>query len=222
MPEIEKIRVKREERDRNDDNEIPDKASPFHNPQHAKKLAEISAQRGALDKPYYDKLEIPYKEPVAPTGGGGLGNPSKPKDNPSPSGGRPLNSKDTTKRATKTVKPRSRAEIALWAVSAQKEIADTLTPFILSYFNKKNLRELTNEEVRQFDDLKLSVLANIKPFEQLNSETIQEALQDNKTYSQEFSSLVKTSVEEFISEYNEKPNFEQMKHIYAFCFSELI
>jgi len=222
MPEIEKIRVKREEKDRNENNEIPDKASPFHNPQHAKKIAEISAQRGALDKPYYDKLEIPYKEPVAPVGGGGLGNPAKPKDNPSPSGGRPLNSKDTTKRVTKTVKPRSRAEIALWAVSAQKEIADILNPFILSYFNKKNLRELTNEEIRQFDNLKLSVLANIEPFEEIGPEAIQETLQSNKTYSKEFSSLVKVSVEDFISENNEKPNFEQMKHIYAFCYSELI
>ena len=221
MPEIEKIRVKREEKARGDNNDMPDKASPFHSPQHAKKIAEISAQRGALDKSYYDKLEIPYKEPPIPQSGGGGGNPAKPKDNPSPSGGRPLNSKDSTKRATKVVKPRSRADIALWAVSAQKQIADILNPFILKHFNKKTLRALTNEEFKQYEDLKLSALANIIPFTKIDPEVVYEAVNQNKTYSQEFAQMTEEKIKEFIDDNNEKPNLEQMKHIYAYCYAEL-
>lgn len=222
MPEIEKIRVKREEKDRNENNGVPDKASPFHSPQHAKKIAEISAQRGALDKPYYEKLDIPYKEPVAPVGAGGVGNSAKPKKNPSPSGGRPLNTKDTTKRATKVVQPRSRAEVALWALSAQKEISELLNPFILSHFNKKNLRALTNEEVKQFDDLKLSILTNLDPFIKIDAQCVYDAIESNKTYSKQFSELLKAKIEEFTADNNEKPNTEQMKHIYAYCYAELI
>lgn len=223
IPEIEKIRVKREEKSRNDDNEIPDKASPFHSPQHAKKIAEIAAQRGALDTPYYDKLEIPYKEPVAPVGAGGGGNPAKPKANPSPSGGRPLNSKDSTKRAQKRVLPRSSAEVTVWAIAAQKEIADILNPFALSHFNKKDLRALTNEENKQIEDLKLSVLVNLEPCIAISPEAIFESINTNKTYSTEFINAVNEKVEKFILDHNgEKPNFEQMKHIYAICYAELI
>jgi hypothetical protein len=222
MPEIEKIRVKREEKARNEDNAIPDKASPFHSPQHAKKIAEISAQRGALDKPYYDKLEIPYKEPAGPLGAGGLGNPAKPKDNPSPFGGRPLNSKDSTKRAQKRVLPRSSAEIAVWAIAAQKEISDVLNPFALAHFNKKDLRALTNDEVKQIEDLKLSVLVNLEPCSSITPEAIFNSINSQKTYSSEFINTVNEKVEEFMLEHSEKPNLEQMKHIYAMCYAELV
>lgn len=220
MPEIEKIRVKREEKERNENNDIPDKASPFHSPEHTKKLVEISAQRGALDKPYYENKNIPYKEPPVPKAGG-VGNKAKPKKNPSPSGGRPLSSKDKSKRKTKVVKPRSKAEVALWAVEAQKTIGEMLNPFILQNYNKKNLRSLTNKEVAEYEDLKLKVLASLSPCSKITQESVQSALVADTTYSQDFIKMVSNKVEDFASEYGEKPNLEQMKHIYAFCYSEL-
>lgn len=220
MPEIEKIRVKREEKERNENNDIPDKASPFHSPEHTKKLVEISAQRGALDKPYYENKNIPYKEPPVPKAGG-VGNKAKPKKNPSPSGGRPLSSKDKSKRKTKVVKPRSKAEVALWAVEAQKTIGEMLNPFILQNYNKKNLRSLTNKEVAEYEDLKLKVLASLSPCSKITQESVQSALVADTTYSQDFMKMVSDKVEDFASEYGEKPNLEQMKHIYAFCYSEL-
>lgn len=220
IPEIEKIRVKREEKERNENNDIPDKASPFHSPEHTKKLAEISAQRGALDKPYYENKNIPYKEPPLPKAGG-VGNKAKPKKNPSPSGGRPLSSKDKTKRKTKVVKPRSKAEVALWAVEAQKTIAEVLNPFILQNYEKKNLRSLTNKQVAEYEDLKLRVLASLEPCQKITPEIIQAALTANTTYSQDFMDMVNNKVEDFATDSGEKPNLEQMKHIYAFCYAEL-
>lgn len=219
IPDIEKIRVKREEKERKDIN-FPDKASPFHSPEHRNKIIEISAQRGALDKPYYEEMEIPYKEPpvAAP---GGVGSKAKPKKNPSPMGGRPKNTKDSTKRATKTVRPKTKAEVALWAVEAQKSIAEILTPFFLDKFQKKNMRSLTNEEVEMSEKFKLSVLASLTPNQKVTAESVFEAIQSNKTYSKEFSELIVKKVDDFISQNNSKPNFEQLKHIYAACYAEL-
>jgi hypothetical protein len=48
IPEIEKIRIRREERDRKSES-MPQKAGPYHNPQHKNDLEKIALQKGEIE-----------------------------------------------------------------------------------------------------------------------------------------------------------------------------
>ena len=53
MPNIEKIRVRREEKERENDMLSPNKAGPYHNPQHKEDIAKIALSKDALDNKEY-------------------------------------------------------------------------------------------------------------------------------------------------------------------------
>jgi hypothetical protein len=135
IPEIEKIRIRREEKDRQVES-IPQKASPYHNPQHRNDLEKIALQKDNMSPE--DLGLVPSTE----TGGHPLTNPNdrrsdekiqdkkeeiqdkqddrdqkkldqkvdkQEKDfNPTgrPEDGRPKNSRDKQKRKQREVKPR--------------------------------------------------------------------------------------------------------------------
>lgn len=80
-----------------------------------------------------------------------------------PGQGRPKNSKDSKQRK-RTVKPRTSAQLQLWAAEMQERITALVIPEYLKTVAKKNLRQLTSEE---FDDLELrkfATLANLDAF----------------------------------------------------------
>ena len=58
IPNIEKVRVRREERDRRSDN-MPDKASPYHNPQHRDDIAKIALNKDMLSDDYLSDMGLP-------------------------------------------------------------------------------------------------------------------------------------------------------------------
>ena len=133
IPEIEKIRIRREEKDRKVES-MPQKASPYHNPQHRNDLEKIALTKDSISPE--DLGIVPSEE----TGNHPLTNPEdrrsdneieKKKDeiqskqekreenkfdkqdkkefNPKgrPEDGRPKNSRDKQKRKQKEVKPKS-------------------------------------------------------------------------------------------------------------------
>ena len=53
LPGIERIRVRREERERSNDKNAPKKAGPYHNPQHKDDIAKISLTKDVLDSDEY-------------------------------------------------------------------------------------------------------------------------------------------------------------------------
>ena len=53
IPSIEKVRVKREVRDRDTEAFTPQKASPYHNPQHAHDVAKIGITKDLVDNEQY-------------------------------------------------------------------------------------------------------------------------------------------------------------------------
>lgn len=84
-----------------------------------------------------------------------------------PGQGRPKNSKDSKQR-TRTVKPRTSAQLQLWAAEMQERITALVIPEYLKIVAKKNLRQLTSEE---FDDLELrkfATLANLDAFTEVS------------------------------------------------------
>ncbi len=88
----------------------------------------------------------------------------KPKGTPGQ--GRPRGAKDQGKRKQRTV------STVMWAKSAQKKIADILTPLYLDRCKKKNMRGLTTAQADSFEEIKFRVLCGFRPFEPLEDERI--------------------------------------------------
>ena len=222
MPGIEKVRVRREEKDRKDD-VLPDKASPYHNPQHRNDIAKIALTKDMLGDEYLDDMGLPVSDD-APEPQQTENTPEQ-KDNNEPVNppGRPFLSRDTTKRKQKRVLPKSGSPTAsiLWAVQAQDKIADILSPIALSHFNKKNMRSLSKAEMSQVDYLKLCILTGMKPYMDITPDMVKELLDSGSQPSQAFSNMVRIEVKSFKSSNNRTPNSSELKYINASVFTSM-
>ena len=225
MPDIEKIRIRREEQTRRSDSVSPKKASPYHNPNIRNDVAKILVTKDGVDDEFYEDLDIPKIDiPVpAPKPFGGGGQPLEKKSvEGNPQGGRPLNTKDKIKRKTKEVKPKSsEATAILWAYNIQKAIADEVTPMMLDFYKKKNVRSLTRAEFDQLEYLKLCLLTNIEPFTELSPEIIKDLIENKSKPSQEFLNEVGDEIDSFVYSNSRKPTVDEMKYIYASVFVDL-
>lgn len=219
MPSMEKVRVRREEKDRRDD-VLPDKASPYHNPQHREDIAKIALTKDILADEYLDDMGIPVsekrqelKEPTPSP------NNKDKEDQQLPINpvGRPDFSKDSVKRKQKRVLPKSGTPTAavLWAVSAQDQISEILSPIALAHFNKKNMRSLSKAEMSQVDYLKLCILSGIKPFMEITPELVKELVDSGSQPSLAFKNAVEDEIESFKSHNSRLPNSSEMKYINA-------
>ena len=151
----------------------------------------------------------PAPKPSAP----GLPQKAAPKKVESPQGGRPLLKKDTTKRATKRVLPKSGEAAALWALSAQRTIANYLNPIAMQHFSKKNMRSLTKAELDQLEYLKLCVLSGLEPFKSV----LDKKLKPSKAFLE----LIEESKNDFVSTQKRKPTVDDLKYIYATSYAQL-
>ena len=233
IPNIEKIRVRREERTRVSDALAPKKAGPYHNPQHKEDVAKIALTKDVLDTDIYlNDLGLPPSEvqqidETQRTDSPPKGPPQEkksPEHPDNPDGGRPQRSRDTQKRKQKRVLPRSSDRVmatTLWAHEAQKTIADLVTPMALDHFQKKNIRSLTKSEFDQLEYLKLCLLTGMKPFMEIDADTVNSLINQNTKPSEPFNTLVNDTVLDFTSRQNRKPTVDEMRFIYASTFSEL-
>jgi len=223
MPEIEKTRIRREEQARRNDSVTPQKASPYHNPNLRNDVAKILVTKDGVDNSFYEELELPKQDIPLPTPVAGKGIPSAPKaPEGNPQGGRPNNAKDVVKRKQKRVLPKSGESTAvLWAFNAQKTIAETVTPMMLDYYNKKNVRSLTKAEFDQLEYLKLCLLTGLEPFMELTPEIIKELIEANHKPTVAFISKVDDEITNFVYINNRKPTVDEMKYIYATVYTEI-
>lgn len=169
IPQIEKIRLKREIKDRDND-AYPDKAGPFHNANHKKDLEKIQKQ-GDINMKIRDKQQ------------------KQQKDN-----GRPPLKQDEGPRKQRTEQPRSKpgvAELFMWASNAWDHISATISHAYISSSNKKNLRQLTKADVQTLESLKLDVFTNLEPFEAVTDELIVSSLSKNIKTSKSFLETLK-------------------------------
>ncbi len=184
--ELETIRMKREQRQR-DDGSLPRKAGPWNNPEQHEALEKIALQTGQVT-PNQVGLELEPKKsgekllmdvaatPTAPIGGKNKGVPGQ---------GRPKSKKDSTKRKTKRVLPRSKAgqiKVGNWAKKAQAQIADIIDPVWLETTGKKNMRSLSESEFAQAETLKFAILAQLDLLSGVTEQTIM-ALATDKNLS---------------------------------------
>ena len=225
IPSIERVRVRREERERVNDISAPKKASPYHNPQHKNDVAKIALTKDALDKDEYleslglppNSTEEPVKEEIK----------KLPLDTentePVNENGRPKFSRDTQKRKEKRVLPRSSDATAktLWAMDAQSKISDIVSPIALAHFDKKNVRSLNKAEVDQLEHLKLCILTGMQPFMEIDESIVKQLIDNKSKPSQAFYDLAQAKKQDFINSNQRDPNTSEMRYIYSATFGEM-
>ncbi len=228
LPSIEKVRVKREERERDSEAYAPKKASPYHNPQHSNDIAKIALTKDLVDtKEYLEKQNIPHKQEEE------VDVKVEEKNQPAPResgdkivdlGGRPMFSKDTQKRKQKRVLPRSSDTTlaVLWAMEAQSKISEILSPIALAHFNKKNMRSLSKSELDQVEYLKLCIMSGMQPFMEIDDEVVKNLIDSIKNPSKAFVSSIESKKEDFVGMNNRSPNSNEMKFIYSQSFAETV
>lgn len=226
MPEIERLRVRREEQARRTDIGTPFKSSPYHNPNVRNDVAKVLVTKdGLADEYYHDELDLPKRKiptpPAAKPPGFGGGNPNldTPKATPAPQGGRPSGQKDSIKRKTKTI---GETAAKLWAYDIQKSIAEQVTPMMLEFYGKKNVRSFTKAEFDQLEYFKLCLLTNMEPFIELTPEIIKEMIERNGKPTAEFLQKVDAEVNDFVYVHTRKPTVDEMKYIYASVYVDLL
>jgi len=167
VPSVEKMRLKREDKAR-DKESLPEKASPFHNPNHNQDLEKIDKQ-GEISEKIADKKE--KNKPVNPNG-------------------RPPGKVDEGPRKKRVDTPKSKpgvAEFIVWTNQAFDKISATLNTAYLGIHKKKNMRGLTKSQVKELERLKLHVLLNTSAMTKISEEQISEIVCSNKRMPKDFS-----------------------------------
>lgn len=160
VPSVEKMRLKREDKARDTD-KLPEKASPFHNPNKDIEIEKMEKQGEINEK----ATRIKERE--------------KPK-NPA---GRPPGSIDEVVRKKRVETPKSKpgvAELITWANDTFDIISETTANAYLGVLNKKNMRALNKSECEELENLKLHVLSNIEPLSVVSVADIQKVIGSTK------------------------------------------
>jgi hypothetical protein len=180
-PDMEKTRLNKESRDR-EGKRMVKKAGPWFDPQVENALKKIALQGGSVapsqvgleleKKKSGEKTALELKQPSVSAPSTKLAKDSPESLPGSPGQGRPKNSKDTEKRKTKVFKPQTGAKLLLWASEVQDKISQIINPTLLEFYNKKNLRSLSNEEIKEIDLIKTKILFTLDPLSTISSDKI--------------------------------------------------
>ena len=195
-PEMEKIRLNRENRERESNRMVP-KAGPWYDPMFEESLMKTALQIGlatpsqvGLDlqkKKAGEKTILEMKTPPMQT-------PNSVKDSSEslkgiPQQGRPKNSKDSNQRKTRKFTPQTGARLQIWADSAQDQISDIMNPILLDFYNKKNMRSLSNNQYDEIEQTKTKLFLSAQPFKQIDDQYITETLDFLKTNSAQINKI---------------------------------
>jgi hypothetical protein len=205
-PELEKLRLVREQAERLDGTTV-DKAGPWFNPEKTFDLIKIALQRGFITpKQSGISIEEEFDEPPFNIQMKGKITTDKNKNGVSGQG-RPKNSKDQTKRKQRKPEIRTTADETAWFITkmtwakqAQKHLEDILNPAILHIFNKKNARQLSDAESKEGEIIKFAALAQIPIFSTIDAKMVYSLIREDKLsipveFNNVYQELVQSSVE---------------------------
>jgi hypothetical protein len=228
-PDMEKSRLNKENRDRKTARMV-NKAGPWYDPVPENSLKKIALQTGVvapsqvgleLDKKKGgEKSALDMKQPSVPVPSTKLAKDS-PESLPGvPGQGRPKNSKDSEQRKTKVFKPQTGAKLLLWASDAQDKISQIVNPILLEFYNKKNLRSLSNEEVKELDLIKTKILFTLDPLSVVNeNDTIQTLANLDKFNKHDKVSAYSIWLKELKSDLNKDLTVDEQKQAKASFYS---
>lgn len=239
--EIETVRISREQK-KLVDGTMPPKAGPYHNAEKDHDMRKLLLQNGGVtpselgmrlderkkgEETKNDQMErIQMQTTKMQIQNQRMMNKERvvvqKMKKKSPGGdGRPKNSKDKKARKQRTPKP-AKAEFAnifLWAVDAQKELTDVLTPVFLNHFNKKNMRSLTKAETHQAEVLKFKLLCQLQPFSEVNQKVVYNLVQNQNNVSEEIVKQLKALSIVFSNKHDREPTLEEMRQMQACAYA---
>ena len=163
IPQVENIRMRRELKKR--EAAGPQKAGPFHNPNHDQEMEKIEKQ-AKVNK-----------------------NKQTPKDN-----GRPLFKQDDGPRKKRVAKPKSTpgvAKMMVWAESAFDTISNSVNDAFLSSSGKKNLRQLTKSEANTLEHLKVDIFTNLESMQKVDNTVVLNKLKSKERMPKSFAQSIK-------------------------------
>lgn len=170
-PKLEEIRLQKEEAKRKAD-EMPEKASPYHNPQWQVSLKKILLMNDMVE-PSQIGIKLEHGDTKTPAKKRVPDNDKNFKPKSEGGDGRPPGTKDKMPRRRKNIKPRgSSADLFIWANNAQRELNTIVGRAFLKHVGKKNFRSLTKTEFKQFEDMKFAILLNIPPFSEISPKLV--------------------------------------------------
>ena len=226
--ELENSRIISEQKDRESGRKV-NKAGPYHDAEFGLSLKKIALQTGTLapgqvglkkdakitDFVLYDKtpgektaLELRSK----PSSDG-------PVKNGTPGQGRPKNVKDSTKRKTKTFKPKLKASAEIWVKNAQESVSTIIGEIYLEKVDKTSLRKLTSAEVKEIEKLKFGVLFNIEPMTSISNQTIYDAL--NKDINNNLFNQYQLWINTISQELDRVLTLEEQKQVQLTLYNQL-
>ena len=248
IPEIEKIRIRREDKERKKEI-IPQQAGPYHNPQHRNDLEKIALTKDAIAPqdlglvPSDDTGNHPFSDPDDRRNDQQidekkeeerdkqderdekkLNKQEERKPTGRPEDGRPRLAKDKQKRKQKDVQPRTAASsgfvnLTLWSTSAQKSIADIVHKPLLAFYDKKNLRSLTKKESDELEYIKLCILCNLEPYVDIDAEIINQILKEQSAVDAATANTVSELKKEFADKNGRNPTIEELRHMHVSAYA---
>ncbi len=196
IPSVEKIRLKREVKERAKE-ETPNKAGPYHNPEHKQDLEKIGMQGGkltpqdvGLETSVPDEVLMPEKKEDKPQPNNVRDNDDKTKD---PEGGRPKFSVDTEPRKQRVETPKSKpgvAELIMWSNESFDTVSTIITDAYLEMNDKSNLRQITKSEVHHLEKMKMDVLTNIELMSKVTKESVYAQLKAQCSCPKDFTDIL--------------------------------
>lgn len=157
---VEKMRLQREAKQRNND-KLPEKASPFHNPKDIEKMEIQHKQNKEMKKIDEENKEAPQPPRV-----------EGPTPNPN---GRPPFKQDENIRKKRVETPKTSpglAEVVIWCQDAFEKTSSLLNKAYLGVVGKKSMRQLTKAEISNLENLKVSTLQNLKIMSDVTEKSI--------------------------------------------------
>lgn len=230
---IEKIKLKKEYSSRSG-KKLPNKASPFHNPQSEDDMKKIFIQRGGIApselgielNPKKDG-ELSPNEELADTQlklaeKTNQAKVAQQKFSPSAPNGRPKGTKDSGKRKQKVapISTKGFVNTFLWGCKAQDHISSIVTPLLLSkVYNKSTVRSLTSEEFSRLEATKLAIFSNLNPFDSVTEDLIRQTAATKTTVNTDVQATIHLLLSSFRDNYEREPTVDEVRQIQASAFA---
>ena len=214
IPEIERVRIRRENRMRKDGN-MPFRPGPFVN-DTGEAVKRIFAQNGQMSPSDFGI------DANAPTN---MPNSTRPLPEEAPGGepgqGRPDGAVDTQPRKRREVKPAQAeyAEAFVWADSAHRKISEMTQPAYLKSIGKRTLREASSEEIIELEQFRFAVLAQFAVGDEITKERIRQVVASEIKVPAPLQSLYRETISRFAARQGTSPSAEERRRIEASVYA---
>lgn len=226
-PEILRVRKRREMRKRKR-GVLPVKAGPFHQTGHMDSLEKLFAGTGAYTPEEFGVELKPRKDGSKPPAE--VASEFKAKQQPpqgtapkgQPGQGREPGQKDQRKRKQKVVRPRTSARFIhhlAQAENMQAQVARLVTNPFLQTVGKKNLRELTDEEARDFEAFKFALLCQMPLGAEVTQQSVASLLNAPLVVPAPIEELMRATIGRHVETYGREPTVEALRRYQSAAFA---